>query len=40
MSQAQLVRETQAAARSLNLELILFELSTPEAIPGELSTSL
>jgi putative ABC transport system substrate-binding protein len=32
--QAQLVRETQAAARSLNLELILFEFTTPEAIPG------
>jgi putative ABC transport system substrate-binding protein len=30
--QAQLVRETQAAARSLNLELMLFEATTPQAI--------
>ena len=30
--QAQLVRETEAAARSLNLELVMFEADSPEAI--------
>ena len=32
--QAQLMRETQAAARALNLELIHLELNAPEAIPA------
>jgi ABC-type uncharacterized transport system substrate-binding protein len=35
--QAQLVRETEAAARSLNVDLVMFEADSPEGVDRALA---